>query len=92
VREECGLEVRAVELVEVFERIIRDPAGQVEYHYVLMDYLCEVQGGALCAGDDAAEAAWVSLHRLAELPMTTGTPDVILKAFQARERRLALTS
>jgi ADP-ribose pyrophosphatase YjhB (NUDIX family) len=92
VREECGLEIRALELVEVFERVIRDQAGEVEYHYVLMDYLCELQGGTLAAGDDAAEAAWVPLGRLAERPMTCGTPDVILKAVRLRDRRLAPAS
>jgi ADP-ribose pyrophosphatase YjhB (NUDIX family) len=89
VREECGLEARAVELIEVFERIIRDEAGRVEYHYVLMDYLCELTGGALCAGDDAADAAWTPLARLAELRMTGGTAAVIQKAVEARDRRLA---
>jgi ADP-ribose pyrophosphatase YjhB (NUDIX family) len=90
VREECGLESRAVELIEVFERIIRDEAGRVEYHYVLMDYLCELTGGVLRAGDDAADAAWTPLARLPEIPITGGTPAVIQKAVEARDRRLAL--
>jgi mutator protein MutT len=91
VREECGLEVRVIELVDVFERIIRDPVGQVEYHYVLMDYLCEAKSGSLCAGDDAAEAVWTPLVRLTDLDMTSGTCDVIHKAVQARQGRHALT-
>jgi ADP-ribose pyrophosphatase YjhB (NUDIX family) len=89
VREECGLEIRPLELVEVFERIIRDDAGNVAYHYVLMDYLCELESGTLCAGDDAAEAGWFPLECLGDLPMTGGTPAVILKAAAAQERRLA---
>ena len=41
-REETGLEVRILEVVEVFERILRDDEGRPEYHYVLIDYLCEI--------------------------------------------------
>ncbi|MEZ5392163.1 MAG: NUDIX hydrolase [Bryobacterales bacterium] len=84
VREECGLEVRPGVLVEVFERILRDAEARVEYHYVLMDYLCELEGGTLRAGDDAADAAWVPLSQLDELAMTRGTPAVIRKAHAMR--------
>ena len=91
VREETGLEVRAVELVEVFERVLRDGEGRVEYHYVLMDYFCEIEGGTLQAGDDAAEARWTPLDRLYELPVTAGTPAVIWKAVSLRDRLAAAT-
>src|SRR5580658_11182637 len=49
VREETGLEVEIVCLLEVFERIMVDAAGKPEYHYVLMDYLCRPTGGELGA-------------------------------------------
>ena len=42
VREETGLEIRPVEVLEIFERIMRDGEGAAEYHYVLIDYLCEI--------------------------------------------------
>src|SRR5215469_11405098 len=41
-REETGLEVCATELLGVFERVVTDEAGRTEYHYVLIDFLCEV--------------------------------------------------
>lgn len=91
VREELGLEVRILEVVEVFERITRDAQGQVAYHYVLVDYLCEAVGGSLQAGDDAESAAWVERADLSALPVTEGTPAVIEKAFQIREK-IALAS
>ncbi len=57
-REETGLQVRVVDLVEAFERIIRDGSGRPRYHYVLLDYLCEAVGGALQAGSDVVGVAW----------------------------------
>src|SRR5215207_5525050 len=56
--EETGLDVAVGEVVEVFDRIHRDGAT-VRYHFVIVDFLCTVIGGALCAGDDAEDVAWV---------------------------------
>jgi 8-oxo-dGTP diphosphatase len=81
VREETGLEVEPVAIVEIFERIIHDDAGAVEYHYVLVDYLCTVVGGELIAGDDASSAAWISRDRLQDYQITEGTLPVIEKVF-----------
>ncbi len=86
IAEEVGLEIRLLEIVEVFERITRDEEGRVAYHYVLADYLCEAAGGALRAGDDAESAAWFDREEVASLGATEGTPAVIEKAFQVRER------
>lgn len=58
VREETGLEVEPVELVELLDRIHREN-GRVRYHYVIADYLCRVTGGTLRAASDADEVRWV---------------------------------
>jgi ADP-ribose pyrophosphatase YjhB (NUDIX family) len=57
VLEETGLEVRVGSVIEVFDRIIRDANGHVEYHFVLVDYLCRVVGGTLQSGSDASDIA-----------------------------------
>jgi 8-oxo-dGTP diphosphatase len=58
VREETGLNVEPVELIELLDRIYRE-GERVRYHYVIADYLCRVAGGELRAGSDAAQARWV---------------------------------
>ena len=65
VREETGLEVEVGPLLDVFDRVHLDGEGRVEYHYVLLDYLCRSAGGTLTCGSDAADARWV---RQADLP------------------------
>lgn len=57
-REETGLEVEPIELVELLDRIHREE-GRVRYHYIIADYLCRVVGGKLVAADDAAAVRWV---------------------------------
>jgi len=58
VREETGLLVDAVELIELLDRIHRE-ADRVRYHYVIADYLCRVVGGQLLAASDADAVRWV---------------------------------
>jgi ADP-ribose pyrophosphatase YjhB (NUDIX family) len=88
IREETGLEVRILEVVEVLERILRDGEGRLEYHYVLIDYLCEKTGGELRAGDDVSLTEWVDLGLLGEYRITPGTQSVIEKASLVRDRLL----
>lgn len=80
VREETGIEVEPLRLVEVFERIMPDESGRTEYHYVLIDYLCSVTGGELKAQSDARQARWVPRAELASYRITEGTLAVIEKA------------
>jgi mutator protein MutT len=58
VREETGLTVRTVELVELLDRIHRD-GDRVRYHYVIADYLCRLVGGEMQAASDAEAVRWV---------------------------------
>jgi 8-oxo-dGTP diphosphatase len=84
-REETGLEIKPLGVLEIFERIMRDGAGRPEYHYVLIDYVCRATGGTLAAGDDVCAVEWVRRRDLPRLEITEGTLAVIEKAF--RERR-----
>ncbi|HTW80220.1 MAG TPA: NUDIX hydrolase [Terracidiphilus sp.] len=58
IREETGLEVAVLELVELLDRIHRED-GRVRFHYVIADYICRVTGGELRAGSDADRVRWV---------------------------------
>ena len=65
IHEETGLLVRPVRLLGAFDRIVRDPENRIHFHYVLLDWLCTVEGGTLHAGSDASEAAWADPSELA---------------------------
>ena len=78
VREETGLDVRCGALVEVVERVTR--AGDDLYHYVILDYLADVTGGALAAADDVRAARFVTDDEAAGLPLTGGLLPVLARA------------
>jgi len=58
VREETGLTVKPVELVELLDRIHRE-GERVRYHYVIANYLCRVVEGEMLAASDADAVRWV---------------------------------
>jgi len=82
VLEEVGLDVKVIDLVAALDRVILDRDGQIEYHYILLDFLCEVLGGRLNSGSDADECRFVEMEELRHLDMTRGTEEVIRRAFE----------
>ena len=87
--EETGLRVKPVEMFEVFERVMKDSRGRVEYHYLLLDYVCKVIGGKIQAGDDVARVEWVAREQLGDYRMTEGTREVIERAYSGAKRKRA---
>ncbi len=81
VREETQLEVRPVKLGKVVDRIIPDTEGNVQYHYVIVDFVCEVITGAVEPGSDAAAAGFFKIGILDELDITEGTREVIREVY-----------
>ena len=80
-REETGLTVEPGELLGVYDRVLRNREQRVQYHYVLIDFLCRRLGGELQAGDDAAEVRWFTPEELPALNLAKDTQDVIRKGF-----------
>jgi len=81
-REETGLIVEPADLLGVYDRVLRDAEKRVQYHYVLIDFLCRPVGGELNAADDAAEVGWFSREELPALKLAEDTQDVIQKGFE----------
>ena len=95
--EETGLEVRIVDLIEVFDRIFTEPdAGgggtpeKPKFHYVIIDYLCERISGDPRPGSDVTDVALAREDELGRFQLTTTATRVLHKAFAMdRERRVA---
>src|SRR5580658_359802 len=82
-REETGLTVEPGELLGVYDRVLRNAEQRVQYHYVLIDFLCRRVGGELQAASDAAEVRWFTREELLALNLAEDTQDVIGKGFRA---------
>ena len=80
-REETGLTVEPGDLLGVYDRILHDREQRVQYHYVLVDFLCRPVGGELLAASDAAEVRWFTREELPALKLAEDTQDVIHNGF-----------
>jgi ADP-ribose pyrophosphatase YjhB (NUDIX family) len=77
IQEECGLAVGVGPLVSVSSRIVPDKRNRIQYHYVLLDYLCRSDGGALRTGTDATEAQYIRISDLGKYHLTEGLIGII---------------
>lgn len=80
VLEETGLQVTVGPMVEVLDRVQRAADGRVEYHYVIVDYLCARRGGHLASGSDADAVKWVGMEELLAYRVSDKARTVIGKA------------
>lgn len=85
--EETGLRVKPVAVAALFQRIMPDLEGRTEFHYVIVDFLCELEGGNVQAATDVADAGWFTLEESKRLKMAPGTSGVLDKALALLEQR-----
>jgi 8-oxo-dGTP diphosphatase len=94
-KEETGLTVRIVEMIEVFDRIYEDEADAAQkkgprYHYVIIDYLCERLDGEAKAGSDVTDVAFATEDEFVKYGLTETATRILRKAFvMDRARRAA---
>jgi len=97
--EETGLEVKVIEMIEVFERInfgrgadetwtTMEERRRPRFHFVIVDFLCERISGMPVAGVDVTDVVWADEHDLEKFALTPTATRVIRKAFSmARGRK-----
>jgi 8-oxo-dGTP diphosphatase len=87
VREECAVDIKAGEVIEVLDAITPAPDGRVRFHYVLVELLADYVGGTPVAATDALEARWCPLDQLdhvESLPRITS--QIIREGVDLRQR------
>jgi 8-oxo-dGTP diphosphatase len=94
--EETGLEVKVLDLIEVFDRIFSNPgngssAAQEKgprFHFVIADYLCERLSGEARAASDVTDVAYAAENELPDYHLTETAIRVLRAAFAMdRQRR-----
>lgn len=57
--------------------IVRDDAGALRYHFLLVAVLCRYETGTPLADDDVSDAAWFALSEVAQLDTSANVLKVI---------------
>ncbi|MCI5043428.1 MAG: NUDIX hydrolase [Aquisalinus sp.] len=91
VREETGIEIEIIGLIDVFESL---PQKDEDGHYLMVDYVARHVGGDPVASDDAEEAEFVSfpeaLSRLAWDQTRTALQQAKLALRRAEEQAVSI--
>ena len=92
--EETGLEVRVLDLIEVFDRIYVQESvdgntvdRRPRYHYVIVDYLCERISGLPRAGSDVTDVVFAREDEQEQYQLTETATRVLRKAFAMASER-----
>ena len=85
IREETGLTVEVIELVDVVDSITHDEQDRTQYHYTLVDVRAEWRAGEAVAADDAEAVTWAKLDGLAAFDLWSETERVIRLAQAQRQ-------
>ena len=78
--EETGFNIKVGEIAHVFDVIERDDS-QIQFHYVIIDYLCEITGGTLVSGDDALEARWCTANDISTMDVSKHTVNLLKQKY-----------
>lgn len=87
-KEETGVDAQLLGLIDVIDGVfparpsLDGKAGEITRHYVLIDYVARWTGGEPVAGDDAADARFVSRDEAMVLVEWEETRRVIAEAFE----------
>jgi 8-oxo-dGTP diphosphatase len=94
--EETGIEVRVLDLIEVFDRVYMEDGstraemkGRPRFHFVIVDYLCERLAGEPRAGSDVTDVAFAREEELSRFHLTETATRVLKKAFAMDRARQA---
>ena len=80
VREETGITVDVVGLIEVLDSRVPGPNGEIAHHHVLIDYTARALSSDVRAGDDAADARFVKMSELGAFQLWSETLRIIRKS------------
>jgi len=82
IKEETGLEVVVGPIIETFDRVHRDDAGRIRYHFVIVDFVCWSDVGEATPGSDAEAAAWAAAGELDDYGVNTHAAAVIRRGLE----------
>jgi len=81
VKEELNLEIKSYKFLDIVENIIKDKEGKIEYHFIIFNFLVEVEGEVKLNYENS-EYLWVNLEEVKNLDVTN-TVKKLLEKFQS---------
>ena len=86
-KEECGVEIEPLEVIDTVDAVTRDDKGAVRFHYTLIEVLAEWRAGEPRAGDDAMGVGWHDPAKIEALGMWAETNRIVAEGWRRYRAR-----
>jgi 8-oxo-dGTP diphosphatase len=86
IKEETSLDIEVGPVIETFDRVHRDDAGKIRYHFVIVDFVCWSSGGEAIPGSDADGVAWVTADAIDDYKVNAHAKAVILRGLNYHQQ------
>jgi 8-oxo-dGTP diphosphatase len=80
IREETALTIAPVALAGYREALLRDGAGRIERHFVILPFAARWVAGEVALNEELAEARWLLPSELSGLTTTEGLANIVAAA------------
>ena len=77
IEEEVGLKIIVKDLLGVFDYVQRDVKNNVQFHYVLIDFLAERENQELKLNREVSQTLWVTVEDALSLDLTDTTRELL---------------
>jgi 8-oxo-dGTP diphosphatase len=82
IKEETSLDIEVGPIIETFDRVHRDDAGKIRYHFVIVDFVCWSAAGEAIPGSDADGVAWVAEDEIAGYGVNAHAAEVLRRGLR----------
>lgn len=79
VKEELGIGLRDLKLLDIYDSISRDPLGRIKYHYVIIDFLARPSSLDIKPSGEILEYRWTKLDEVEEMETTPSVKKLVAK-------------
>ncbi|MCH8125268.1 NUDIX hydrolase [candidate division KSB1 bacterium] len=81
ISEECGIRVENHKFNAVYDRILYDKSGKVNYHYIIINYICNTKSNKIVPASDADDYSWLKSDELDRFKYTNGLKQYLKNLF-----------
>ncbi len=74
IKEETGIDVKVLSFIDTADIILRDPSGEIEYHFILNHYLCRAASFDIVPESSDTKVKWFLPN---SLPVENSHPAII---------------
>jgi len=79
IKEELGIDVEIMGILDIYDSIFRDKRGNIRYHYVIIDFVAKPKTKNIKPSDEILDYKWVELSEIEEMDVTPSLKRMIKK-------------